>query len=114
MSHVLFLQSHAANVVHHSACLQLKNALLEILDQPGAEKPAYCRFFRGQMQTIISRALAELDIKPLPSRRCFTLMGEGPELLCRCCLVQILFRVHVLRATAAALLPPVALWVLGQ
>eukprot|EP00891_Asterochloris_glomerata_P003089 jgi/Astpho2/3089/e_gw1.00051.118.1_t len=54
---------------------QLKNALLEILDQPGAEKPAFCRFFRGQMQTIISRALSELDIKPLPSRRCFTLMG---------------------------------------
>ena len=77
------------------ACLQLKNALLEILDQPGAEKPAFCRFFRGQMQTIISRALAELDIKPLPSRRCFTLMGEGPELLSWGCLVQLLFRLHV-------------------
>lgn len=107
-------QSHIVEAVHHSACLQLKNALLEILDQPGAEKPAFCRFFRGQMQTIISRALSELDIKPLPSRRCFTLMGEGPELLCWCCLVQLLFSVHVLRATAAALLPPVALWVTWQ
>ena len=45
------------------------------------------------MQTIISRALAELDIKPLPSRRCFTLMGEGPELLRWCCLVQLFSRV---------------------
>lgn len=41
----------------------------------GAMKPQTVRFFRGQMQTIISRALADLDIKPVPSRRCFTLIG---------------------------------------
>ncbi len=28
------------------------------------------------MQTIITRALTELDIKPVPSRRCFTIMCE--------------------------------------
>ena len=28
------------------------------------------------MQTIISRALTDLDIKPVPSRRCFALIGE--------------------------------------
>ena len=48
---------------------------MEILEQPGAVKPERVRFFRGQMQTIISRALTELQIKPLPSRRCFALIG---------------------------------------
>ena len=56
---------------------QLRLALAEILEQPGAVKPERCRFFRGQMQTIISRALTELDIKPVPSRRCFALMGAA-------------------------------------
>lgn len=37
--------------------------------------PSKARFFRGQMTTIISRALNELGIKPLPSRRCFSIMG---------------------------------------
>ena len=55
--------------------VQLKLALAEILEEPGAVKPERCRFFRGQMQTIISRALTELEIKPVPSRRCFALMG---------------------------------------
>lgn len=57
--------------------VQLKLALAEILEQPGAVKPERCRFFRGQMQTIISRALTELEIKPVPSRRCFALMGAA-------------------------------------
>jgi RNA-binding protein Tab2/Atab2 len=55
--------------------LQLKYALQEVLAQPGAVKPERVRFFRGQMQTIITRALNDLDIKPIPSRRCFTLIG---------------------------------------
>jgi hypothetical protein len=29
-----------------------------------------------RMQTIISKALTECDIKPVPSRRCFTVMCE--------------------------------------
>lgn len=59
-------------------CFQLKAALLELLQQAGAEKPRQCRFFRGQMQTIISRSLQDLDIAPVPSRRCFTLISEAP------------------------------------
>ena len=55
--------------------VQLKAALVELLEQAGAEKPRKCRFFRGQMQTIISRSLTDLDIAPVPSRRCFTLIG---------------------------------------
>ena len=53
---------------------ELKAALKEILSQPGVTKPSKVQFFRGQMQTIISRALDDLDIKPVPSRRCFALM----------------------------------------
>ena len=60
----------------HTRTTQLKEALAALLAQPGAERPEEVRFFRGQMQTIITRALAELELKPLPSRRCFTLMGE--------------------------------------
>jgi hypothetical protein len=63
---------------------QLKLALEDVLEQQGAVKPKRVRFFRGQMQTIISRALAELDIKPVPSRRCFSLMGARPVLLLFC------------------------------
>jgi hypothetical protein len=44
-----------------------------VLAQPGAVKPEKARFFRAQMQTIITRALGELDIAPVPSRRCFAL-----------------------------------------
>ena len=55
---------------------QLKRSLEDLLALPGARKPTAVRFFRGQMQTIISRALSELDITPLPSRRCFALMSE--------------------------------------
>ena len=62
------------------ALLQLKAALVEIMDQPGAERPERVRYFRGQMQTIITRALIDLDIKPVPSRRCFTLISAPPAL----------------------------------
>lgn len=54
---------------------QLKNTLQQLLAQDGAVKPEKCRFFRGQMQTIITTALMELEIQPLPSRRCFSLTG---------------------------------------
>ncbi|KAK9829878.1 hypothetical protein WJX72_008398 [[Myrmecia] bisecta] len=60
---------------------QLRTAIEAILAQQGAVKPEKCRFFRGQMQTIITRALKELDIRPLPSRRCFTLIGWLEERL---------------------------------
>ena len=56
---------------------QLKLALVDVLELKGAVKPKRVRFFRGQMQTIIGRALADLDIKSVPSRRCFSLMGAS-------------------------------------
>lgn len=63
----------------HNPCLkplpQLKAAIEAVLSQPGAVKPERVRYFRGQMQTIISRALADLGITPVPTRRCFTLIG---------------------------------------
>ena len=68
--------------------LQLKSALADVLEAEGAVKPKRVRFFRGQMQTIISRALGELDIKPVPSRRCFALIGAHAALLCLFCARQ--------------------------
>lgn len=55
---------------------QLRKALEAVLGQPGAVAPQRARFFRGQMQTIISKALNDVGIKPLPSRRCFSIMSE--------------------------------------
>ena len=55
---------------------QLKSAITEIASQPGASAPNGVRFFRGAMQNIITRALTEAGIKPLPSRRCFALYEE--------------------------------------
>ena len=54
---------------------ELKAALKEILAVDGAQKPEKVLFFRGQMQTIISRALQDMDIRPVPSRRCFALFS---------------------------------------
>jgi hypothetical protein len=53
---------------------ELKRAIEVILSQPGAVRPESIRFFRGQMQTIITRALTDLGIKATASRRCFTLL----------------------------------------
>lgn len=55
---------------------QLRKSLEALFAQPGAVLPTKARFFRGAMSTIISRALGDLDIKPLPSRRCFSIMSE--------------------------------------
>jgi hypothetical protein len=55
---------------------QLRKALEAVFSQPGAVLPTKARFFRGAMTTIISRALTDLNIKPLPSRRCFSIMSE--------------------------------------
>lgn len=61
--------------------VSLKAALERIMSAPGAVRPEKCKFFRGQMQTIISRALTDVGIKPIPSRRCFTLMNWLEERL---------------------------------
>lgn len=52
----------------------LKNALVSICDELGVPLPDNVRFFRSQMQTIISRACTELGIKPIPSKRCLSLL----------------------------------------
>ncbi|PIN14086.1 hypothetical protein CDL12_13290 [Handroanthus impetiginosus] len=52
----------------------LKNAIVSICDELGVPLPQKIRFFRSQMQTIITRACNELAIKPIPSKRCLSLV----------------------------------------
>ncbi|XP_073390285.1 protein TAB2 homolog, chloroplastic isoform X2 [Physcomitrium patens] len=52
----------------------LRDALLYIMDTLQVPKPEKIRFFRSQMQTIITKACKELDIQPVPSQRCVTLI----------------------------------------
>eukprot|EP00245_Coleochaete_scutata_P000727 TRINITY_DN1086_c0_g1_i1.p1 TRINITY_DN1086_c0_g1~~TRINITY_DN1086_c0_g1_i1.p1 ORF type:complete len:447 (-),score=109.54 TRINITY_DN1086_c0_g1_i1:366-1706(-) len=52
----------------------LREALVKMMEKTGASKPQKVRFFRSQVQTIISKACAELDIQPVPSQRCLTLV----------------------------------------
>ncbi|PNW70022.1 hypothetical protein CHLRE_17g702500v5 [Chlamydomonas reinhardtii] len=54
---------------------ELKRTIERILAQAGAERPEKARFFRSQMQTIITKALTDCQIKAVPSRRCFTVMS---------------------------------------
>jgi hypothetical protein len=59
-----------------SLALQLKKTIEKLMSMPGAVRPEKARFFRSQMQTIITKALTDVGIKAVPSRRCFTVMGE--------------------------------------
>ena len=57
---------------------ELRAALQRLAEAlPGATLPTVIRFFRAPMQTIISRACAELgpSVRVLPSRRCFALQA---------------------------------------
>ncbi|GFP87769.1 hypothetical protein PHJA_000920600 [Phtheirospermum japonicum] len=47
----------------------LKNAIVSICEELGVPLPEKIRFFRSQMQTIITRACNDLNIKPIPSKR---------------------------------------------
>lgn len=61
------------------ACLlQLAKAIRKIAEAPGMALPEKIRFFRGQMQTIITRACSEVGVEPVPSRRCIALMSARP------------------------------------
>lgn len=51
----------------------LREALTRVMEQHG--RPDRVRFFRQQMQTIITRALGELKVQAVPSWRCVSLMG---------------------------------------
>jgi hypothetical protein len=51
----------------------LRDALASVSDELGVPLPDRVRFFRSQMQTIITRACGELGVKAVPSRRCVSL-----------------------------------------
>jgi hypothetical protein len=55
---------------------ELRRAVDALLARPGAVRPDRVRFFRGQMSTIITKALTDAGIKAVPSRRCFGVMCE--------------------------------------
>ncbi|GBG60412.1 hypothetical protein CBR_g5588 [Chara braunii] len=47
----------------------LKDAISRVMRDFTVQKPTKIRFFRSQMQTIISKACTELGIQPVPSQR---------------------------------------------
>ncbi|MCL7033698.1 hypothetical protein MKW94_019178 [Papaver nudicaule] len=53
--------------------ITLKDAMISICDELGVPLPQKVRFFRLQMQTIITKACRELGIKSIPSKRCLSL-----------------------------------------
>lgn len=54
--------------------ITLKDAIVSISEDLGVPLPEKVRFFRSQMQTIITKASKELGIKPVPSKRCLSLL----------------------------------------
>ncbi|KAL9262078.1 TAB2 homolog, chloroplastic-like protein [Drosera capensis] len=54
--------------------ITLKEAIASVSDQLGVPLPEKIRYFRSQMQTIITKACKELSIKPIPSKRCVSLL----------------------------------------
>lgn len=54
---------------------ELRKSIEAVLAREGAVKPEKAKFFRGQMQTIITKALADAGIKAVPSRRCLSVMS---------------------------------------
>ncbi|KAL8132659.1 hypothetical protein AgCh_008223 [Apium graveolens] len=52
----------------------LKDAIESVCDELDVPLPEKIRFFRSQMQTIISKACKELAIKPIASKRCLSLL----------------------------------------
>ncbi|OMP10046.1 hypothetical protein COLO4_04864 [Corchorus olitorius] len=54
--------------------ITLKDAIVSITQDLGVPLPQKLRFFRTQMQTIITKACKELGIKPVPSKRCLSLI----------------------------------------
>ncbi|CAF1703730.1 unnamed protein product [Brassica oleracea var. botrytis] len=53
--------------------ITLKDAIVSITQDLGVPLPEKIRFFRSQMQTIITKACKELSIKEVPSKRCLSL-----------------------------------------
>lgn len=65
-----FSKFYPNNVINS---ITLRDALLSVI-QLGLPKPEKIRFFRSQMQNIVSKACVELDIQAVPSRRCVSLV----------------------------------------
>ncbi|URE11426.1 hypothetical protein MUK42_37127 [Musa troglodytarum] len=59
----------------------LKDAIASISDMLGVPLPEKIRFFRSQMQTIITRACNELGIKPIPSKRAESTSSSNESVL---------------------------------
>merc|ERR1719428_227101 len=56
---------------------ELRRALEDLCSEEGVALPARALFFRMQMQTILTRALTDLGVEAVPSRRCVELpLGE--------------------------------------
>jgi len=53
----------------------IEKALKKMLSAPGVLYPNSCLYFRCQTENIISRALSRLNIKAIPSRRCYGLVN---------------------------------------
>ncbi|KAL5078063.1 hypothetical protein RYX36_017047 [Vicia faba] len=54
--------------------ITLKDSIVGICDELDLPVPRNIRFFRAQMQTIITKACKELGIRALPSKRCLSLL----------------------------------------
>ncbi|KAI5576531.1 hypothetical protein BDE02_09G051200 [Populus trichocarpa] len=54
--------------------ITLKDAIVSISVDLGVPLPERIRFFRSQMLTIITKACKEIGIKPIPSKRCISLL----------------------------------------
>eukprot|EP00250_Pteridium_aquilinum_P030579 c4163_g1_i1 orf=330-1523(+) len=54
--------------------ITLKSTVLYIMNTLKLPKPQKLRYFRYQMETVISKVCNELDIQSVPSRRCVSLM----------------------------------------
>lgn len=54
--------------------ITLRDAIASITQDLGVPLPEKIRFFRSQMQTIITKACSELGIKPVPTKRCISLL----------------------------------------
>lgn len=54
--------------------ISLKSTILHIMSTLKLPKPQKIRYFRTQMQMVISKVCNELDVQAVPSRRCASLM----------------------------------------
>ena len=67
--------------------MQLSKALNRVMEAQGV-RPRRMKFFRSQMQTIITRACGEVEVQPMPSRRCQAVIGWLEER------IETVYKVH--------------------